>query len=205
MSDNILTRIQAEIHAPKGKRNEFGKFNYRSAEDILSAAKPILASYDQSLVLSDEIVQIGDRYYVKATAVIHPLGANSVAFAREQIEKKGMDQAQVTGAASSYARKYALAGLFALDNEKDPDSGDNRETPEKKTATAVDADMLDYQLVRSAEQGLEALKTAWTAIGGEAQRAVGGAQRLKELKEMAKPATTTYTPKPDISKEDVPF
>ena len=127
MSDNILTRIQAEIHAPKGKRNEFGKFNYRSAEDILSAAKPIHASYDQSLVISYEIVQIGDRYYVKATAVIHPLGANSVAFAREQLDKKGMDQAQITGSASSYARKYALAGLFALDNEEEPDNSGESE------------------------------------------------------------------------------
>lgn len=122
---NILARIQAQVHAPKGKRNDFGKFDYRSAEDILAAVKPILKEFDQGLIITDSIVSVGDRIYVKAEALITPLGVSATAYAREPESKKGMDDAQVTGSTSSYARKYALAGLFAIDNEKDPDTNEN--------------------------------------------------------------------------------
>lgn len=119
-----VTRVQSELKAPKGQYNSFGKYRYRSQEDILEAVKPILAKYGLFINVSDEIVMIGERYYIKATATIGD-GANSIstnAYARESAEKKGMDESQVTGTASSYARKYALNGLLAIDDTKDADT-----------------------------------------------------------------------------------
>ena len=118
----ILNKIQKELKAPKGQRNTFGNYNYRSCEDILEAVKPLLGK--ATLTLNDEIVLIGDRYYIKATATITDGQASVLvsAYARESLEKKGMDMAQITGAASSYARKYALNGLFCIDDTKDADT-----------------------------------------------------------------------------------
>jgi hypothetical protein len=120
-----LTRIQTELKAPKNQLNSFGKYKYRSAEDIVESAKPILNKYDAALLISDEVVQIGDRIYVKATATLI-LDENNIVsvhgWAREEEVKKGMDAAQITGSASSYARKYALNGLFAIDDTKDSDA-----------------------------------------------------------------------------------
>lgn len=120
-----LAVIQKELKAPKGQLNKFGNYNYRSCEDIVEAVKPLLNGL--TLTISDEVVNIGTRYYVKATATLSDGESNiSVsAFAREAEEKKGMDSAQVTGACSSYARKYALNGLFAIDDTKDADTQDN--------------------------------------------------------------------------------
>lgn len=122
-----LAKIQQELKAPKGQRNSFGNYNYRSCEDIVEAVKPLLGTL--TLTISDEIVMIGTRYYVKATANISDgVAVISVsAYARESEEKKGMDASQITGATSSYARKYALNGLFAIDDTKDADSQDNTE------------------------------------------------------------------------------
>ena len=121
---NILQEIQSELKAPKGQRNNFGNYNYRSAEDILEAVKPILAKHKCALVVNDEMVEVGGRIYVKSTAMLafenQPF-ASATAFAREADNKKGMDDAQITGSASSYARKYALNGLFAIDDTKDAD------------------------------------------------------------------------------------
>ena len=119
-----LAQIQSEIKVPKGQFNNFGKYKYRSCEDIVEAVKPILNSHGFCLTITDEIVLIGERYYVKATASIWDGTENysATAFAREEEIKKGMDSAQVTGAASSYARKYALNGLFAIDDTKDADT-----------------------------------------------------------------------------------
>lgn len=120
-----LATIQQELKAPKDQRNSFGNYYYRSCEDILEAVKPLLG--DMALTISDEVVQLGDRYYIKATCWLHD-GENTVtnsAYAREALDKKGMDDAQITGAASSYARKYALNGLFAIDDTKDADTQDN--------------------------------------------------------------------------------
>ena len=117
-----LARIQHELKAPKGQFNKFGNFNYRSCEDILEAVKPLLND-NLFLILSDEVVQVGDRYYIKAIAKLSN-GKESIevpAFARESLDKKGMDDSQITGATSSYARKYALNGLFAIDDTKDSD------------------------------------------------------------------------------------
>jgi len=120
-----ISKIQAELKAPKGQYNSFGKYSYRNCEDILEAVKPLLN--DLIITISDEVELVGDRYYIKATAKISD-GENyvsNVAYAREPLHKKGMDEAQVTGATSSYARKYALNGLLCIDDTKDADSRDN--------------------------------------------------------------------------------
>lgn len=121
-----LAEIQRTLNAPKNQHNKFGGYNYRSCEDILQAVKPLLAGL--VLTVNDEMQAVGDRVYVKATATITD-GEHSVsttAYAREALTKKGMDEAQITGSASSYARKYALNGLLLIDDNKDADSRDNR-------------------------------------------------------------------------------
>lgn len=121
-----LAQIQQTLVCNKGQWNKFGKYPYRSCEDILNAVKPHLKSLNAYLVLSDELVHVGERYYIKATARIIDCDDNDAfevtAYAREEEEKKGMDGSQVTGAASSYARKYALNGLFGIDDVKDYDA-----------------------------------------------------------------------------------
>ena len=120
--------IQKRIHVPKAQTNEFGGYKYRSCEDILAAVKPLCNEHGLTLSLSDEIVQVGDWNYVKATATIGHATSSALfnetatAYARETEAKKGMDAAQITGAASSYARKYALNGLFAIDDTRDADA-----------------------------------------------------------------------------------
>jgi hypothetical protein len=116
--------IQSNLKAPKGQYNNFGKYKYRSCEDILESVKPLLSQHDCALVITDDIVMLGERIYVKATAklICGSEHIESSAFAREEDTKKGMDSSQVTGAASSYARKYALNGLFCIDDTKDSDT-----------------------------------------------------------------------------------
>lgn len=130
----ILTAIQTKLVAPKNQYNSFGKYNYRNVEDILEALKPLLAEYQSAVTLTDEMVIVGDRIYLQATAILHtPHGTiPNTAYAREPSERKGMDPAQVSGATSSYARKYALGGLFACDDNKDPDHNNKgeKENPE---------------------------------------------------------------------------
>ena len=124
-----LRLIQQELKAPKGQYNSFGKYHYRSCEDIVESVKPLLAKHGVQLTLSDDIVMIGDRIYVKATATLYDeKGATetATAFAREPEQKKWMDESQITGTASSYARKYALNGLFLIDDTKDPDTDEYR-------------------------------------------------------------------------------
>jgi hypothetical protein len=124
MEQITLAKIQAEVKAPKGNFNSFGKYKYRSAEDILEAVKPVINPLGFWVTIYDEIVLIGERYYIKATAEISN-GKNaytSIAYAREEEIVKGMSSPQVTGSASSYARKYALSGLLALDDTKDADA-----------------------------------------------------------------------------------
>jgi len=122
--ENQLAIIQAKVKAPKGQFNSFGKYHYRSAEDILEAVKQVVNPMGYSITISDTIINVGDRYYIKATATLSN-GKESWSvdgYAREEESKKGMDGSQVTGASSSYARKYALNGLFALDDTKDSDA-----------------------------------------------------------------------------------
>ena len=133
-----IREVQTQIKAPKNLYNSFGKYKYRNAEGILEAVKPYLSGYNLCLTLSDEIVQVGERYYVKATATIYDgMGSGSMsvsAYAREAVAKKGMDDSQITGTASSYARKYALNGLFLLDDTKDADTDENRIERENRQA-----------------------------------------------------------------------
>lgn len=120
-----LIDIQTRLNAPKNQRNTFGNYNYRNCEDILTALKPLIKQLNCTVVVSDEIELIGDRFYIKATATIkNEKGEteSATSYARECESKKGMDSAQLTGATSSYARKYALNGLFAIDDNKDADS-----------------------------------------------------------------------------------
>lgn len=125
-----LSIIQSELKAPKGQFNSFGKYKYRSCEDIVEAVKPVLKKYNFALIITDELVLIGERYYIKATAVITngTISYNASAYAREEESKKGMDSSQITGSASSYARKYALNGLFAIDDTKDADAGQSEKS-----------------------------------------------------------------------------
>lgn len=123
----LLQEVQTELKAPKSQYNSFAKYHYRSQEDILEAVKPLLAKRGLALTLNDEIVQLGTRIYVKATATLYGEMDKSFkveAYAREPEEKKGMDESQITGTASSYARKYALNGLFAIDDTEDSDAQD---------------------------------------------------------------------------------
>lgn len=133
-----LQEIQHRLKAPKGQYNSFGKYKYRSCEDILEAVKPILNEVGCSLTLSDEVVLIGDRYYIKATAKLTGSDTNetATAYAREDLDKKGMDGSQITGTASSYARKYALNGLFCIDDTKDADTDEYANQNSKPRATA---------------------------------------------------------------------
>ncbi len=121
---SILGQIQQELKSPKARKNAFGNYDYRCAEDILAAAKPLLAKYNALLTLSDEIVLIGNWIFFKSTAEFRADGEHIVTtgYARHAESKKGMDEAQISGSTSSYARKYALNGLFLIDNEQDPDS-----------------------------------------------------------------------------------
>lgn len=124
-----LQKIQAELKAPKNQFNSFGKYAYRSAEDILEAVKPLLSKYGALLTISDDIVLIGDRIYCKAICTYSEGKERLIvsAFAREPETKKGMDDSQITGTASSYARKYALNGLFLIDDTKDADTNEQRQ------------------------------------------------------------------------------
>lgn len=138
-----LSKVQSEVKATKDAYNSFGKYNYRSCESILEAVKPILKNYHCSIVLKDEVEHIGERFYIKAIAEFidceseDKQSVSVSAFAREEETKKGMDGAQVTGSSSSYARKYALAGLLLLDDNKDPDAT-NKHGKDKKNDNQTD-------------------------------------------------------------------
>ena len=141
MIQEKLLAIQLALKAPKNLRNTFGNYNYRSAEDILEAVKPLLNELGCSLTITDELVNIGERYYIKATPTLSLLkdpkdSVSVTGYAREEENKKGMDGSQITGASSSYARKYALNGLFLIDDTKDSDvtntHGKTIERPKEK-------------------------------------------------------------------------
>ena len=130
-----LITIQSGLKCPKNQRNNFGGYNYRNCEDIMEAVKPLLKETGCTLTVTDEVLLIGTRFYVKATATLRNSAGESettTAFAREEESKKGMDASQITGASSSYARKYALNGLFCIDDVKDSDTtntGENKPAP----------------------------------------------------------------------------
>ena len=131
-----INKIQVELKAPKSQRNNFGNYNFRNCEDILEALKPLLLREKIIIQLSDDLVQIGDRFYIKATATLIDVESgekhSTTAFAREELSKKGMDGSQITGASSSYARKYALNGLLAIDDTKDSDTTNTHNNNDSK-------------------------------------------------------------------------
>lgn len=136
-----MSEIQKKLKAPKGQKNSFGGYMYRSCEDIVEAAKPILAEYGYHLNMSDDVVGVGDRVYIKATCRVlegEKVVAESTALAREAENKKGMDDSQITGTASSYARKYALNGLFAIDDTKDADTDAYRNQTSQAASSFTD-------------------------------------------------------------------
>ena len=150
-TNNFLLRVvraQEELKAPKGQYNKFGKYNYRSAEDILEAVKPINKKYGLLLTLSDQIEMIGSRYYLKATATLADAEGSEklevTAFAREPEIKKGMDDSQITGTASSYARKYALNGLYNIDDTKDADTDQYHEQTNQPNYNRQSRQMQNY-------------------------------------------------------------
>lgn len=159
-----LSNIQVELKAPKNLYNSFGRYKYRNAESILEAAKPLCAKHGCTLTVSDEVILIGSRYYIKATATVQDKDGNAAsttALAREDETKKGMDGAQITGTASSYARKYALNGLFCIDDTKDPDTNEyhNQTTEDPQEVTA--SPEVTTQVVKD---------MATTTLAGYAQR-----------------------------------
>ena len=144
-----LSAIQQELKAPKGQYNSFGKYKYRSCEDILEAVKPICAKHKTALVLLDDIREVSGRFYVVAQAQLHDCESDNAvtatAFAREPDEKKGMDDSQITGTASSYARKYALNGLFCIDDTKDADTDEYKQQEKKPSKEEMDAFNVQYK------------------------------------------------------------
>lgn len=166
MAENFMKRVSAvqkELKAPKGQYNSFGKYHYRSCEDILEAVKPICNKYGIVLTVSDELTMNGEWHYIKATATLYDTESDATisntAYARESETKKGMDESQITGTASSYARKYALNGLFCIDDTKDADtdeytnnqnrsSAKSKPTAEKKNVlkcSECGAEVTDYR------------------------------------------------------------
>jgi hypothetical protein len=169
MSENKLIKslvdIQSRLKAPKSQMNNFGGYKYRNCEDILEAVKPLLKENSLILTISDEIVEISGRFYVKATATLTD-GENQIAtsaLAREEESKKGMDGSQLTGASSSYARKYALNGLFCIDDTKDSDTTNTGDAPWQSDIEKA------KKLIRQAKT-LEGLKKIYDMSSGEIQQ-----------------------------------
>lgn len=154
-----LSSIQEELKAPKNAYNSFGKYNYRSCEDILEGLKPVLKKYKATLFISDSLELIGDRYYVKAVVKLVDIETGEIventAYAREELDKKGMDWSQITGATSSYARKYALNGMFLIDDTKDADTDEYQNQQNKKSAKESASDAkLNEKLKSSVDKTL---------------------------------------------------
>ena len=167
-----LAAIQAELKAPKGNFNSFGKYKYRSCEDIVEAVKPLLANHACHLILTDDVVAVLDRVYVKATATIYKgteIIGQSTAFARESLDKKGMDDSQITGTASSYARKYALNGLLAIDDTKDADT-DEHTAQRNKPVKTLKADPSISQSIHACTN-IDELKAVWKGLSLEQREA----------------------------------
>lgn len=180
-----LAAVQFALKAPKSQFNKFGGYNYRNCEDIIEAAKPLLNQHGLLLSLIDEIVLVGDRYYVKAIAAVTDIqdgGRHSVAaYAREEETKKGMDGSQITGASSSYARKYALNGLFAIDDTKDSDTTNThgKEEPKEpnKTEPPKQVSPRKMLIARLNEMGIDV--NAYAAANGLNKQTT--AERYMEL------------------------
>lgn len=197
-----LQAIQSELKAPKGQFNSFGKYKYRSCEDILEAVKPLLAKNNCVLTISDELKYIGDRYYIAATAMLRDMeiaenGDNIVimntAYAREEETLKGMSSSQITGTASSYARKYALNGLLLIDDTKDADTDEHRKQTEKPTTkdfTDIPDERVDALLTKADETKdlpvtPEQLKMLYAVLECKVDGATGKIAKTYEVADLA--------------------
>ena len=169
-----LNKIQTELNAPKDAYNSFGKYKYRSAESILQAVKPLLAKQGLILTISDSVIQIAERIYIQATAKITD-GKESVetsALAREPLLKKGMDDSQITGATSSYARKYALCGLLAIDDNKDADALNRHEDEEEKITLKTEDIIKSLNGASNLEQLKELFGYSWKYADAEQRKII---------------------------------
>jgi hypothetical protein len=178
-----LAEIQSELKAPKSQENTFGKYKYRSLEDIMEALKPVLLKRSASVTVSDEIVMMGDRFYVKATATLWVNGENvsTTAYARESLAKKGMDEAQITGSSSSYARKYAMNGLFAIDDTKDSDATNKHGKEEEPDNAEIIKKHLE---TCDSFKTLRGLKDWWKANSNDFKKELGQADASKIYQHM---------------------
>ena len=201
-----LLAVQAELKAPKGQYNSFGKYKYRSCEDILEAVKPILKEHGASITISDELVQIGNRIYVKATARFWDIDdggyVNNTSFAREPDTKKGMDESQITGTASSYARKYALNGLLLIDDTKDADTDENRnerESRAKKQKEQPKQEPVEDRTGEPAYPTEESMVKDLMAVANKSEKVSGMLTKLLETNNARDLAELAFM-KPDIVK-----
>lgn len=183
-----LLQIQLALKVPKGQYNKFGNYDYRSCEDILEAVKPVLKEHDCTLTLSDTVKQVGERYYIESTASLTSDGETLTvtASAREAENKKGMDDSQITGSASSYARKYALNGLFCIDDTKDADT-DEYTVQQNKNSSAQQNKKADKPKINNlgcitSEQG-QAIK-AWLPKVGMTEEKLLSAYKVKSLSQI---------------------
>ncbi|AUR84618.1 ERF superfamily protein [Vibrio phage 1.061.O._10N.286.55.C2] len=184
-----LIKVQATLNAPKGQFNSFGKYNYRSCEDIMGAVKPLLAEHGLVQFVSDEIVLIGDRYYVKATVTVtNGADSHSVsALARESLTKKGMDDAQVTGSTSSYARKYALNGMYNIDDSKDADTNEFRQQATSNAQNHVKTVAIDFDKIldeftnKASSANEQSLKTAFGDVWKKLSQSKQHQDKAKEV------------------------
>ena len=201
----VLAKVQRELSVPKDQFNSFGKYKFRNLETINAAAKPICEKYGAGYFLSDEVLPIGERFYLRATATFFINGCDktvsSTAFAREQDTKKGMDEAQITGLASSYARKYALCGLLAIDGNDDVDAMDNRSTGSTRKAPAKKMQKPAQEETKSAHETLAMLVDQFAQAKGKTPQEICGAlNNTKTLQSMGvTSATTSYTPEQELA------
>ena len=185
-SEKIIA-IQSELKAPKNQFNNFGKYKYRSCEDILEGVKPLLKKYNLMQTIEDNIVQIGDRYYIAAKVIV--VGDSTehsvTAFAREPENKKGMDESQITGTASSYARKYALNGMWLIDDTKDADTDEHQKQKKKSKKKPVLKPGNDnwnnaVDSIAKGEHNIEQIKKFRTITDEDAERLVKEALQRRE-------------------------
>ena len=172
-----LSAIQSELKAPKNQYNSFGNYNYRSCEDILEGVKPLCRKYRTTLIIGDTLELIGDRYYIKATAILYDLDSDksisNTAYARESENKTGMDASQITGATSSYARKYALNGLFNIDDTKDADTDEYQKT--------IGNEQEKKEVSKATDKQKEMIKKLYTADEIKAELEILKRSKLSDL------------------------
>ena len=174
-----LVAVQAALKAPKGQFNKFGGYKYRSCEDILEAVKPLLLEQGLQLTITDEPVEVGGRIYIKATATVTDGSETATVsgYAREAETKKGMDESQITGTASSYARKYALNGLFLIDDTKDADATNDHQKPKAAPKPKAAAKPQDGELKAAKVRLWHALQNYAAEHGGIADQLLEGVRK----------------------------